>query len=309
MMSTMISHHTGTRVPDGPSTAQVAADIESRLRQTDKLVLPLEQTRDILAQLQDFELGRFLLHNSGLNGYWTSYVFQYSPGDETSSPMEHWLLNKSLLCGGRERFHRFRTEIAKYVTEGAVLASIPCGAMLDLLQQDYRSVERFRLVGVDIDTESIDLARANATKRGVGQHCEFLLRDAWRLGLDGECDLVVSNGLNMYESDPHRLTALYRNFCRALRPGGQLLLSFLPPPSPPPWESPDGAAEWVKYGVAEEDLRKELSLFCDILQVRYLNFSSEAEVRAQLEQAGLTVESVTYSPTGVMPIVSAVRLT
>lgn len=307
-MSTMISHHTGTRVPDGPPTAQLAADIEGRLRQADKLVLPLEQTLDVLAQLQEFELGRFLLHNRGLNGYWTSYVFQYSPGDATSSPMEHWLLNKSLLCGGRERFHRFKAEIAKCVTEEAVLASIPCGAMNDLLQQDYRSVERFTLVGGDIDAESINLARENATKYGVGQHCEFFLRDAWQLDLDSEFDLVVSNGLNMYESDPQRLVALYRNFSRALRPGGQLLLSFLPPPSPPPWEAPDRAGEWDKYGVTEEDLRKELSLFGDILQVKYLNFCTEAEVRAQLEEAGLTVKSVMYSSTGVMPIVSAVRL-
>lgn len=307
-MSAMISHHTRTRVPDGSATAQLAADIEDRLRQADKLVLPLEQTLDVLAQLQEFELGRFLLHNSGLNGYWTSYIFQYSPADVTSSPMEHWLLNKSLLCGGRERFHRFKAEVAKCVTEGAVLASIPCGAMHDLLQQGYGSVERFTLVGVDVDTESIDLARENATRCGIGQHCEFLVRDAWQLDLDGELDLIVSNGLNMYESDPQRLAALYRNFSRALRPGGQLLLSFLPPPPPPPWEAPDRAGEWDNYGVAEEDLRKELSLFGDILQVRYLNFSTEAEVRAQLEEVGLTVKSVTYSSTGVMPIVSAVRL-
>lgn len=307
-MSSMISHHTRSRVPDGPSTTRLAADIAGRLRQADTLVLPLEQTLAILAQLQEFELGRFLLHNRGLNGYWTSYVFQYSPGDATSSPMEHWLLNKSLLCGGRERFHRFKAEIAKCITEEAVLASIPCGAMYDLLQQDYRSVERFTLIGVDVDGESTDLASENATKHGVRQHCEFLVRDAWQLGLDGECDLLVSNGLNMYESDPQRLVALYRNFSRALRPGGQLLLSFLPTPPPPPWEAPHLAGEWDKYGVTEEDLRKELSLFWDILQVKYLNFSTEAEVHAQLEEAGLTVKSVMYSSTGVMPIVSAVKL-
>lgn len=307
-MSAMISHHTRTRVPDDSTTARLAADIEDRLRQADKLVLPLEQTLDILTQLQEFELGRFMLHNSGLNGYWTSYVFQYSPADATSSQLEHWLLNKSLLCGGRERFHRFTAEIAKCVTESVVLASIPCGVMHDLLQQDYRSVERFTLVGIDVDAESIDLAMENATRYGVERHCKFLLRDAWKLDLDGDFDLVVSNGLNMYESDPQRLVALYRNFSQALRPGGQLLLSFLPPPPPPPWKAPDRAAEWDNYGVTEEDLRKELSLFGDILQVRYLNFSTEAEVRTQLEEAGLTVKSVIYSSTGVMPIVSAVRL-
>jgi ubiquinone/menaquinone biosynthesis C-methylase UbiE len=306
-MSTMISHRTRTRIPDGPETAQLAADIEGRLRKADKLVLPLDQTLYMLAQLREFELGRFLLHNNGLNGYWTAYVFQYSPGDATSCSLEQWLLTKSLLSGGRERFHRFQKEIAKHITEGAVLASIPCGLMDDLVKQDYRSVERFTLVGIDVDAESTELARENAATHDVEQHCTFLLRDAWQLDIDSEFDLVVSNGLNMYESDPQRLVALYRNFCRALRPGGQLLMSFLPPLPPPPSVAPDRASEWNTYGIAEEDFTKELSLFGDILQVGYLNFSTEDEVRAQLAQAGFAVTSVTDGPTGLLPIVSAIK--
>lgn len=32
-------------------------------------------------------------------------------------------------------------------------------------------------------------------------------------------DVITSNGLNMYESDPDRLVALYRRFFEALKPG------------------------------------------------------------------------------------------
>ncbi|MFI8944568.1 SAM-dependent methyltransferase [Streptomyces syringium] len=305
-MTSTISHHTGTRIADDAGTEKIAAEIEHRLRRADQLVLPLDETLDILDQLQQFELGRFLLHNRGLNGYWTSYIFRNAPAGPTT-PMEHWLLNNSLLCQARERFHRFKEEIAGSVAEGATLASIPCGVMDDLLQQDYRGVEKFKLVGIDIDEESIGYAKENAAEHGLSEHTAFEVRDAWKLGVDGEFDLIVSNGLNMYESDPQRLTDLYRSFHQALRPGGRLLLSFLTPPPPPPWVAPEHAAAWEKYDIPEADLRRELSIMGDIVQVTYLNFSSEDEVRGQLEAAGFTVHAVRYNDHGVLPIITAVK--
>lgn len=306
-MGQTISHRTGSTITDGPSTAEIAAATERRLRAADRLILPLDETLEMLARLQEFELGRFLLHNQGLNGYWTSYIFRYEPGTPATTPMEYWLLNNSLLCGARERFHRFKAAIAERLTEGAVLASVPCGVMDDLLQQDYRGLSEFRLVGMDIDAESLELAADNAATHGLAEHCEFIARDAWQLGVTAEFDLLVSNGLNMYESDPARLSELYANFASALRPGGRLLLSFLSPPPPPPWEDPSRAGEWVKYGIDERDLRRELALFGDIIQAKYLNFTAESEITAQLSEASLEVMSVDYSPSGVLPIVSAVK--
>lgn len=306
-MESMISHRTGSSITASEATSALAAEVERRLRATAELALPLEEELAILAQLQEFELGRFLLHNQGLNGYWTSYIFRYRPGDPTATPMEHWLLNNSTLRGARERFHRFKAEIAQYVTDTAVLASVPCGVMDDLLQQDYRATTGVRLVGVDIDTEAVRLARENAVQHGLDGQCEFLLRDAWQLDLAAEFDLLVSNGLNIYEPDRTRLVELYRNFGRALRPGGRLLVSFPPPPPPPPWLAPERAAEWDKYGIPEADLRRNMALFGDVLQAKYRNFTSEQDMRAQLAEAGLNVEAVSYSATGVMPIVSAVR--
>ncbi|MDQ1015672.1 class I SAM-dependent methyltransferase [Streptomyces afghaniensis] len=302
-MATTVSHHTGTRVTDG--TEQIAADIERRLRAADRLVLPLEDTLELLRQLQQFDLGRFLLHNRGLNGYWTSYIFRNEPQGPVT-PLEHWLLNNSLLCQARERFHRFKELVAECVADGVTLASVPCGVMDDLLEQDYRGVTGFRLVGVDLDEESLGHAAENARRHGLAEHTSLRREDAWNLGADGEFDLIVSNGLNMYESDPARLTDLYRSFHRALRPGGRLLLSFLTPPPPPPWEAPEHAAAWEKYRIGEADLRRELSIMGDIVQATYLNFSGEDDVRAQLEAAGFTVQAVRYNTAGVLPIATAV---
>lgn len=305
-MASTVSHHTGTRITDAASTERIAADIERRLRAADRLVLPLADTLELLHGLQQFDLGRFMLHNRGLNGYWTSYIFRNAP-EGPVTPLEHWLLNDSLLCQARERYHRFRDLIAECVTDGATLASIPCGVMDDLLTQDYRGVEDVRLVGVDLDTESLRYAEENARRHGLADRTSFCHEDAWNLGAGAEFDLVVSNGLNMYESDPERLTGLYRSFHRALRHGGRLLISFLTPPPPPPWEAPEHAAAWEKYGIGEDDLRRELSLMGDIVRATYLNFASESDVRAQLTAAGFTVRSVQYSAGGVLPIATAVK--
>ena len=39
-------------------------------------------------QLNDFELGRFLLSNKGLNGYWTSYAISKAPEKNDLSELE-----------------------------------------------------------------------------------------------------------------------------------------------------------------------------------------------------------------------------
>lgn len=306
-MGISLSHHTVSNVPPGEATTNLAGRIERRLRAADGLVLPLEEELKLLAELQEFELGRFLLHNDGLNGYWTSYVFRNEPDDPAVTTLERWLLESSLLAGIRERFGRFKTLIAREITNDVVLASVPCGLMDDLLDMDYHATSGAQLIGVDIDTESVDLAAKKAAMLGLIDRCRFLVRDAWQLGLDAEIDLLVSNGLNVYEAERDRLVELYRNFCRALRPGGKLLVSFIPAPPPPPWADSSHAADWAKYGITEADLRRDLAIFGDILRPKYLHFTSEQELREQLAAAGLIVTEVSYNVGGALPIATAIR--
>lgn len=299
-MTQTISHQT-TRFNDEGLTQALVRQTEQRLRNSAQLILSLDRTLELLHQLEQFELGRFLLHNRGLNGYWTAYVFQQGFGKPLTNPLEQWLLNKSLLVQARERFERFKMELGQQLREGAHLASIPSGLMDDLLQLDYRNLRHFRLTGIDVDAESLHLAQENARKRGLEGHCQFLQRDAWTLGVQGEFDVISSNGLNMYEPNPQRLIELYRNFQVALKDDGHLLISFL---TPPPADDAKASA-WDGYNIAQEDLEIERALFGDVIQVKYRNFSTEDEIRSQLKAAGLTVERVNYNRKGVLPIVIA----
>jgi len=299
-MTQTISHQ-NTPFNDEGLTNALVQKVEERLKKAEQLILPLDRTLELLHQLKQFELGRFLLHNRGLNGYWTAYIFQHAYGKQPETALESWLLNKSLLIQARERFHRFKVELAQHVREGVHLASIPSGLMDDLLQLDYRGIQDFRLTGIDVDVQSLELARQNARKRELEARCQFLQRDAWKLDIHDEFDVISSNGLNMYEPNPQRLIELYRNFHTALRAGGHLIMSFL---TPPPAGDPRSGA-WEAYETAPEDLIIERALFGDIIQANYLNFSSEQEIRAQLETVGFTVERVNYSRKGVLPIIIA----
>ncbi|NOJ79236.1 MULTISPECIES: class I SAM-dependent methyltransferase [Myxococcus] len=299
-MTQILSHQT-SQFNDPVTTSALVQKIEERLKKTERLMLPLDRTLELLHQLKEFELGRFLLHNRGLNGYWTSYIFQHGFGKSPETALESWLLGKSLLVQARERFHRFKQELGQHVREGVHLASIPSGLMDDLLQLDYRGLQHFQLTGIDVDAQSLDFARRNAQERRLEAHCQFLQRDAWHLDIQDTFDAISSNGLNMYEPDPRRLVSLYRNFHDALKRGGYLLMSFLPPP--PAGDPASGA--WEAYETAPEDLLIERALFGDIIQANYLNFATEQDTRAQLEEAGLTVERINYSRKGVLPIVVA----
>ncbi|MDR8480198.1 hypothetical protein ACUNE0_21150 [Serratia sp. IR-2025] len=43
------------------------------------------------------------------------------------------------------------------------------------------------------------------------------------------------------------------------------------------------------------------------LSAAYINFTSEAEIRQQITQAGFTVKDINYSSRGVLPILVAVK--
>ncbi|XVN42481.1 MAG: hypothetical protein RCG15_07740 [Candidatus Rickettsia vulgarisii] len=61
------------------------------------LILPLNIELELLNQLAEFDLGKFLLLNKGLNGYWTSYLILYGLNKKDLSPLENWVLHSALL--------------------------------------------------------------------------------------------------------------------------------------------------------------------------------------------------------------------
>jgi len=295
-MSNVLSHHTTSVVGQNVETDELVRSIMARIAASNQLHLSKEKTLDLVDQLSQFPLGRFLLHNKGLNGYWTAYIFRNNVDLSECHPLEAWLLNKSLYVMARERQKVFQKLIQQSLFDGISCASVPCGVMDDFLNLDYRNLQSFSLTGIDLDIESIQFAKENAAQHGLSSHCQFIEMDAWSLNVDDKFDLLSSNGLNMYESSNERLIELYQNFASALQKGGKLILSFIPPP---PKEG--------FFGINKEDFIMERAIFGDIVQINYLNFSTEDEIRDQLKSAGLTVNEVIYNEYGVAPVLVATK--
>ncbi|MDP9196256.1 MAG: hypothetical protein M3O22_05760 [Pseudomonadota bacterium] len=132
---------------------------EDRLRKSAAtLALLLEEELDLLRQLTEFELGRFLLRSRGLNGYWTAWLILHGP-ELAQHPLEQWLVHEApTVCATRERFGIFRQQLNAALRPGASLCSVPCGLMDDLLGLDDEAFPDLSLTGIDPDPDSLQLA-------------------------------------------------------------------------------------------------------------------------------------------------------
>ncbi|MBX9976720.1 MAG: class I SAM-dependent methyltransferase [Alphaproteobacteria bacterium] len=271
---------------------------EKRLESIAQPTLPLSEEKEMLHQLSEFELGKFILNNKGLNGYWTAYLILHGPKQNDVSPLEHWLLHDAPgVKATRERFHIFKEQLQNRIQPEMILASIPCGLMDDLLSLDYASASGVHLVGIDLDQESLDLAEKNAQTTQCA-HISFLKKSAWDLGVTHTFDLITSNGLNIYEPDDEKVIALYKEFYKALTLNGTLITSFLTTPpmldTNSPWKILDPAA-----------LQKQKALFNDVIGVTFQCFRTEAQTRSQLKAAGFSAIDIIYDTQGMFPTVIA----
>jgi len=259
------------------------------------LSLELDETLGILQQLSEFELGRFMLQNRGLNGYWTKYIIVDGPkvDPDTLNAVERWMLFRApLVLATQERFKIFQEKIQSRITRDKMkLASIPCGLMDDLLSLDYSAVSGVKLEGIDIDGVSISHAHQNAFAKRIRPEVEFHRRNAWNVGIQDLYDVVTSNGLNVYEPDNEKVAQLYAQFYKALKEGGTLVTSFLVPPS-----------TWV---MDETDAAIQKCIFTDIFQSAFMIFRTEDETRRQLESVGFTVLEVIYHKQHIFPTIVA----
>ncbi|MGI4850582.1 MAG: class I SAM-dependent methyltransferase [Janthinobacterium lividum] len=228
--------------------------------------------------------------------FYTAYIILHGPKKQNLSDLEHWILHKApLVKATRERFAIFNQQIQKYLTHDMTLASIPCGLMDDLLQQDYTKLKNVHLVGIDIDPESLNFASEKA-KDSSCQNVLFTKKDAWNLDADGQYHLIVSNGLNIYEPEDIKVIQLYQEFYRALKIGGRLITSFVTP-------SPAMTSEstWCHYNA--DDLLKQRALFSDVIGVSWQKYRTESETQIQLEKAGFKIVEIIYDTQGMFPTI------
>tara|TARA_R110000868_G_scaffold54880_1_gene171077 strand:- start:650 stop:1540 length:891 start_codon:yes stop_codon:yes gene_type:complete len=258
----------------------------------------LDEKIKLLTELSEFELGRFLLTQRGLNGYWTAYVILHGPIFVGLSPLESWILHRAPgIKGTRERFFIFQQQVQKRLLNNMALASIPCGLMDDLLTLDYSELSDITLTGIDLDLSSLNLARKNAIIKSI-DFANFIQEDAWDFEAKDSFDAIVSNGLNIYEPEPKRLLELYTQFYSALRDEGTLITSFVTPPpvisSRSPWKH-----------VNEEHALMQRLIFGELMKVNWQSYQLEEDVVHQLEQVGFRVQEVIYDSQCVFPTIIA----
>ena len=272
-------------------------DHQKRIRAKDSLNLSVNESLQILEQLTEFDLGRFLLQNKGLNGFWTSYIILNGIKKSNLSPLEEWMIHKSpIVLATRERFYIFRRELQKILKNNMVIASTPCGLMDDLLSLDFSQLSNIQLKGLDLDPESIKLATENIKNYNVSAEIEFLIRDAWNLGIKEEYDVIVSNGLNIYEPNIDKLKLLYSEFANALKPGGILITSFLTPGPTMSENSP-----WKDFIL--DDVIQQKVIFMEILEVAWQTYRTERETIAMFEDTGFDIQNIIYDRQAMFPTI------
>ena len=272
------------------------------------LKLPTNEALAILYELNSFDLGRFLLRHRGLNGYWTSYIILGATNVYLDNNLEYWLVHKApTVRATRERFYIFQDQLKiaikskqekfgkKYVVS---VASIPCGLMDDLLSMDYKKGQNIRLIGVDLDQQSLKIAKSNIAKHGKQKISKLYERSAWDLGFSEEFDIILSNGLKIYEPDDNKIVELYRQFYKSLRKEGVVITSFLTYPPALSKNSP-----WKN--VVQEDLLKQAAIFVDILKVKWSVYRTENLARQQLIDAGFKIIGVYHDTQSIFPTIVA----
>ncbi|MDJ0519770.1 MAG: class I SAM-dependent methyltransferase [Trichodesmium sp. MO_231.B1] len=215
--------------------------------------------------------------------------------------LEKFILERNpRVIATQQRYINFGKVIQNYVKEGLVFASLPCGVMRDLLKLDFTGVDNFRLVGIDIDYESLEQAKKLAEEYGLSEKVEFYQKDAWNLSFKDEFTLLTSNGLNVYEPDDEKVTELYRQFFQALIPGGILVTSFMTPSL-----DLDPNSEWEMNQLNLDDILLSKIIFTDISNVKVTGFRSSSTTKLQLQTVGFDEIEFIWDNARIFPTVVA----
>lgn len=281
-----------------PPQNPALSEDEARIRSKAQSCIDVEEEVAMLNQLQEFELGQFLLQNKTLDAKWTSYLVHGQNRNNVKNDMEDWMLHKApVVKATQERYQIFQQQLHKYLRINSKIAAVPCGAMDVLLDLNLDGIHDIKMVGVDIDSKALEIAKMNY-KPNKNNSIELLQGDAWQLNLKPEYDVLVSNGLSIYEKDNHKVSELYKQFHHSLKKGGVLITSFLTP-------SPeiDKRSPWRNYD--KHDVLKQKAIFGDIIEAKWQAYRTEDDTRNLLESAGFKVEEVIYDSQGMFPTVIA----
>lgn len=290
----------------------VVEKITKRLQESGESSSDIKYKLELLDQLTEFDFGRYLLINQGLNGYWTHYMLthpwfgQKTEKNNSGKPLttlERFMLERSpLLLATQQRFEIFLKENQQQVKNNHVLACIPCGMMGELLYLDFNNIDSISLVGVDYDDATLKDSNVLAEKQKLSPFVKLMQEDAWQLSFENEFDLISSNGLSIYEPDDKKVEELYVQFYKALKNGGKLVTSFL---TYPPTLTEH--CEWDMSKIFQDDLLLQKTIFVDIIGAKWQCFRTSVQTKVQLEEVGFKDVQFIYDDAKIFPTVIAYK--
>jgi len=121
--------------------------------------------------------------------------------------------------------------LARLEAGGTMLEIGPGGG--HALAHFARRFPRARIVGIEFDEPSIDLARQTLHDAGLADRAEVRHGDANELDEDDAYDLIAMNIVLHETGGPEEYRNVLRRTRRALKPGGTVLVSELPYPDSP----------------------------------------------------------------------------
>ncbi|MCH9632231.1 MAG: hypothetical protein S4CHLAM6_05610 [Chlamydiae bacterium] len=172
--------------------------------------------------------------------------------------------------------------------------------MDELISLDYSNSSSHSLCGVDIDTNTIEYVQTLLGAHSQKDHVTLINDDAWDFKMAMPADLIVSNGLNIYVKDDQKVTELYQHFYDQLKPGGELITSFL---THPPVISPQ--TEWNLSEVNQEDALRQKIIMADVLGVSWQFYRSIEQTTEQLQLVGFEAIQIISDRANIFPTVIA----